>query len=111
MAARNDGLQGHKSDKIWRDALHRAVKRVVESGKHKGTKKLEQLTEKTVEMGLGGDIQALKEIGDRLDGKSPQHISGSVTHSWETVAKAEFDGWLTGLFEPAVTETERERPN
>ena len=56
-------------------------------------------------------VAAANALLDRGYGKAPQHISANVTHSWETVAKAEFDGWLTGLFEPAVTETERDRPN
>ena len=56
-------------------------------------------------------VAAANALLDRGYGKAPQHISGSVTHSWETVAKSEFDGWLTGLFEPGVTDTERDRPN
>ena len=56
-------------------------------------------------------VAAANALLDRGYGKAPQHISANVTHSWETVAKSEFDGWLTGLFEPAVTEDERDRPN
>ena len=65
------------------------------------------LTGRNVQNELG----ATTALADRGYGKAPQHISADVTHSWETVAKSEFDGWLTGLFEPAVTEDERERPN
>ena len=65
------------------------------------------LTGRNVQNELG----AANALADRGFGKAPQHISANVTHSWETVAKAEFDGWLTGLFEPAVTEDERDRPN
>ena len=40
-------------------------------------KRLEQLAEALVNAGLAGDIAALKEIGDRIDGKVPQaHIGG-----------------------------------
>lgn len=39
-------------------------------------KKLQALAEKLVDAGLEGDIPALKEIGDRLDGKPAQAIIG-----------------------------------
>jgi len=61
-------------DKIWSDALRRAVLRVVEKGKP--TKNLEVLANKCVAMGLDGDLQAIREIGDRLDGKPAQTIAG-----------------------------------
>ena len=56
-------------------------------------------------------VAAANALLDRGYGKAAQHISAEVTHSWESVATSEFDGWLTGLFEPGVTETERDRPN
>lgn len=73
MATRKDGKQGHKTDKLWRDALMRAVKRAVGNGKK--TKRLEALADKCVERGLAGDMQAIKEIGDRLDGKPAQAVN------------------------------------
>ncbi len=72
MAARKDGKQGHKSDKLWRDAIMVAVKRQATGGKK--TKKLAMLADKLVERGLDGDITAMKEIGDRLDGKPAQSV-------------------------------------
>lgn len=65
---------GPKSDKIWRDAIMRAVKREVEKG---GGRKLEKLADKLVERGLDGDVSAMREIGDRIDGKPVQAISGA----------------------------------
>ncbi len=60
---------GPKSDKIWRDALMRAVRRV-----DKGTdaQYLDRLADKVVQLGLEGEASAYKEIGDRLDGKAHQ---------------------------------------
>ena len=66
------------SDKAWRDAVRRAVLRAHEDPK-KG-KKLEALADALVEKGINGDVPALKEIGDRLDGKVPQAIVGSADH-------------------------------
>ena len=64
-------MPGPKSDKIWADAVRRAVNRRLDKEEGK-PKKLERLADKIVEAGLAGDIQAMKEIGDRLDGKPKQ---------------------------------------
>jgi hypothetical protein len=69
-------LPGPKSDKIWADAVRRAVNRRLE-GKEGNPKKLESLADKVVEAGLSGDMQAIREIGDRLDGKPHQAIDHS----------------------------------
>ena len=73
MAARKDGKQGYKAEKLWREAWHRAVMRIAKKGK--STKRLEVLADKTVEMGLAGDMTAIKEIGDRLDGRPQQPMT------------------------------------
>ncbi len=49
-----------------------AVKRQTTGGKK--TKKLAMLADKLVERALEGDITAMKEIGDRLDGKPAQAV-------------------------------------
>ena len=71
MAAQKTPL-GSKSDKLWRDAIMRAVKRQVGKG---GGKYLEVLADKLVALAADGDVGALKEIGDRLDGKPSQAVS------------------------------------
>ena len=73
MAARKDGKQGHKSDKLWRDAIMLAVNDKDGAGR----KNLRILAEKTVELAKAGDMQAIKEIGDRLDGKPAQAVQHS----------------------------------
>lgn len=68
------GRSGPKQEKPWRDAIQRAVKRQAEG---KGSPKfLEKLADALVKAGIEGDVSALKEIGDRLDGKSVQPVSG-----------------------------------
>lgn len=64
--AKANTYPGPKSDKLFRNALMIAVKREVESG---GSKKLQALADKLVEVGLSGDVRAIEEIADRLDGK------------------------------------------
>lgn len=63
---------GSKPEKIWRDAVMRAVKRKVEGGKSPW---LERLADRLVEAADKRDIQALKEIGDRLDGKPVSQVN------------------------------------
>lgn len=70
--------KGAKSDKDWRDAIRRAVaemRAASADAKGKKTKALVLLARKLVDRALDGDIAALKEIGDRLDGKPAQVVS------------------------------------
>lgn len=61
---------GKRESRPWRDAIMRAVKRRI-AGKG-SPQALEVLADKVVELGLDGDVSALKEIGDRLDGRPVQ---------------------------------------
>ena len=64
-----------KPDKIWADAVQRAVKRRMnnEDGK---PQKIERLADKLVDFALEGQGWAMQEIGNRLDGKPHQSIGG-----------------------------------
>ena len=65
--------RGAKSDKIWRNAIRKAVaERIADEDSPKKIKALHLLARKLVQTGLEGDVAALKEIGDRLDGKPVQ---------------------------------------
>lgn len=86
MAATKTPNGGVKSDKIWRDALMRAVKR---STGDNDLKNLEKLAQKTVQLGLGGDMSAIKEIGDRLDGKPTQGVQALDENGKPTSMKIE----------------------
>lgn len=71
--------RGAKSDKIWRDAIMRAVRRLEDDPcprKPKNRQRLECLADALVAKGLTGDVPAAREIGDRLDGKAVQQIAG-----------------------------------
>lgn len=50
---------------------------------------LEKLADKLVETGLGGDVSALKEIGDRIDGKPTQMIVGDESNPLHVVTRIE----------------------
>ncbi len=70
--------RGPKSDKIWSDAIRRAVhgyhEEKDETGKVKKTRWLNKLAENLVLAADKGDVSALKEVGDRLDGKPAQSV-------------------------------------
>ena len=68
--------RGTWSDKEWRDAIRKAVHGI---DKDTGEKKIRLLAERLVFSALGGDTAALREIGDRLDGKPQQSVDVAVT--------------------------------
>ena len=73
-------MAGRKGEKIWADAVRRAVSRRME-GEEGKPQKIERLADKLVDMALEGDTQALKEVGDRLDGRPTQQTDGSLALS------------------------------
>lgn len=67
------GRSGKKIDSLWADAIRRAVKRREEGD----PQALERLAERLLAMADGEGPQALgalREIGDRLDGKASQQL-------------------------------------
>lgn len=64
--------------KLWREAINRATAKPVD-GKVDLTK-LDQLAAALIMAAEAGDIAALKEIGDRIDGKVPQTLGQSEDH-------------------------------
>lgn len=69
-------MAGRKGEKHWRDAVRIAVNESV-AGDDVGRKKLRVIADKLVELAMDGDIQAIKEIGDRMDGKAAQETRGA----------------------------------
>lgn len=69
MAGAPTGNQNAAKGKRWKHALEKVTGR-------NDWKKLDEIAEKLVESALEGDMAAIKEIGDRLDGKAVQSIAG-----------------------------------
>lgn len=65
------GNKNGSHDKPWADAIRRAL--LANDGQ-----KLRALAEKLVERGVGGDVAAIREIGDRIDGKPKQEVAAEV---------------------------------
>ena len=68
-------------DKPWRNALRKAVHELRAADGDDNANKvkaLQLLADRLVTKGLEGDIAAIKEIGDRLDGKAVQGVALDV---------------------------------
>lgn len=69
-----------KVEKLWGPAIRKAVHEygevTDENGVVKKARYINILALQLVKSAAGGDIQALKEVGDRLDGKAPQALTG-----------------------------------
>ena len=59
--------------RVWRDAIQRALEK---RSRYDRVQALDALAEKLLERCAEGDMTALKELGDRLEGKSVQVIAG-----------------------------------
>lgn len=59
----------------WTEAITAAVQKEIDPAT--GRRKLHAIADKLIEMAEAGEIQAMKEIGDRLDGKAVQALEHS----------------------------------
>ena len=85
-------------DKPWADALRVAAHRADKLGK----RGLQRLAEKTWQMALAGDMQAIKEIGDRLDGKPIQASNVTINRTTDQFSDDEINARLADLRERAT---------
>ena len=76
------GRSGPKQEKPFRDALMLALKEA--HGEHK---KLRAVAESLVERAIEGDVRAITEVADRLDGKPTQQIEAAVDLGLGTLVK------------------------
>lgn len=67
------GNQNAYKNKPWADALHRAMARY-EGGKENA---LNLIADQTVKLAVSGEQWAIKEVGDRTDGKAAQAVTVS----------------------------------
>lgn len=65
------GNKNAAKGKIWTAAIERALKKLDK----KGLNALDAAAESLVKQAIAGDLMALKEIGDRLEGKPAQSMT------------------------------------
>ena len=70
------GNRNQSKTKPWADAIRRALARREKTGQGAD---LNRLAEALLDKAAEGDLVALRELGDRLDGKPAQSISAEVT--------------------------------
>ena len=69
------GNQNAKKARIWSDAIHWALAQKDE----KGSKRIRKAALALVSEAESGNVPALKELGDRLEGKAIQAIEAEVS--------------------------------
>ena len=98
--------KGKKSEKGWRDAIMVSVNELYDvEDSPKKVKALRLISKKLVGMALDGDLGAIQEIGNRLDGRAPQTIKADVKHSVDAVSldeRALADDLLAALNAPTI---------
>ena len=67
MAAPIGNQNARKENRLWGETIRRAVAQ-------NDSVKLRGLADKLIELAAAGDVSALREIGDRLDGKPAQQL-------------------------------------
>lgn len=88
----NHTSRGQQRDKPFRDALRLAISEAEDN-----PRKLRKIAEKLYDKALDGDVAAIKEIADRLDGKVPQGVIGGDEDepAIQTVTRIELIGVRT----------------
>jgi hypothetical protein len=76
------GNQNAAKGKRWSDAIDRAL---AKRCKGDGIKALDELAEKLLSKADEGDMSALKELGDRIEGKPQQQVALDARHSGTVV--------------------------
>jgi len=75
--------KGATAEKLWTDAIRLAAHREEKVDGHK-LKRISIIADKLCALAMDGDMQAIKEIGDRLEGRARQQAD--ITSNGETIA-------------------------
>ena len=90
MATRKQPSNGGKPDKIIRDAIAIALKREAQDADGKKTRKVTLLAQKLVDKACEGDVMAIKEVADRMDGKPTQAVDVAADVTLREVKRSVF---------------------
>ena len=87
MAGAPLGNQNAAKAKVWHAAIMRALERRKPADERIAA--IDELADKLLDLVAKGDLGALKEFGDRLDGKPAQAIVGDPDAPLQVVQKIE----------------------
>ena len=59
---------------IWTHALRREAFATIANGPDRGSRKIELIARKVVQLAMDGDLAVAREVGDRLEGRPLQRI-------------------------------------
>lgn len=82
-----------KNNRLWAETIKRAVAQ-------SDPERLRRIAESLLNKAEEGDLGAIKELGDRLDGKAMQaveqttEVTGSLTHSHVAVPNLSVAEWM-----------------
>jgi hypothetical protein len=68
---------GRYSGKLFEEAVRRAACAQIRAGDQKGWRKLDAIALRLVDKAVDGDLEAMKTVAERLDGKAVAHIEAS----------------------------------
>ena len=83
MPARHTPSRGGKPDKLMRDALIIALRRAAQDANGKPTRRLQLVADALVRAAEAGEVSAIREIFDRVDGKAAQPLEHAFSESLE----------------------------
>ncbi|MGI9297082.1 MAG: DUF5681 domain-containing protein [Gammaproteobacteria bacterium] len=87
--------EGRRREKVITDQLRIVLNEPC--AKDKKIKKIRLLAEALVDEALSGNVQAMKEVIDRIEGKSPQEHEHDHQHTHRPGELSESAEWLTGM--------------
>jgi hypothetical protein len=102
MAGAPIGNQNATRGRVWRQAIERALERRSKS-RADGIAEIDALADQLLTLVAQGDLQALKEFGDRIEGRPAQTIGGDPENPLEVKGLAVL--WGTGADSQAPRET------
>lgn len=92
------GNRNAAKGKWWNEAVRKAVSRPSDQKDDEGkpVKQLDLIAQKLVSEALDGNIQAIREVGDRLDGKAPQEVelNDKTDHTGSNLDLANRLAWI-----------------
>jgi hypothetical protein len=82
MAAPENNKNSNTDNRLWANTIRRAVTQA-------DPDRLRRIAERLLDQAEEGNIVAMKEIGDRLDGKAAQVLAGDPDNPLTVISKIE----------------------